>query len=273
MQTDTDARNARFWDELCGSGLAQSIGVTDASPESLRRFDDAYMGIYPYLRDYVPNDFAGAPTLEIGLGYGTLSQLIAERGAALRALDLAEGPVAMVRSRLETAGVGDPAAVVQGSALDLPWDDGEFEYVFAIGCLHHTGDLPRAIREVRRVLRPGGTAVVMVYNRRSFQRLVHVPFKAALQRRRVGRRPGYDAFERAAYDANGAGQAAPHTDFVTRSELRRLFGSFANVDIRARNWSNLVLALPRRPVTLKREWFLGNLDRVWGTDLYVTARA
>ena len=48
-QPALDDRNAAFWDELCGTSLARSLGINDASAESLRRFDDAYLGHYPYL--------------------------------------------------------------------------------------------------------------------------------------------------------------------------------------------------------------------------------
>ena len=48
-QEAIDAENARFWDELCGSSLARNVGVNDASAESLRRFDAAYLAHYPYL--------------------------------------------------------------------------------------------------------------------------------------------------------------------------------------------------------------------------------
>ena len=51
-----DAGNARFWDELCGSALARSLGIEDASAESLRRFDDAYLALYPYLDAYLDAD-------------------------------------------------------------------------------------------------------------------------------------------------------------------------------------------------------------------------
>ncbi len=42
-----DAANKSFWDELCGTQLAQSLGVTDDSAESLKRFDDWYFEFYP----------------------------------------------------------------------------------------------------------------------------------------------------------------------------------------------------------------------------------
>ena len=54
-QSDIDSRNKDFWDELCGSGLAQSIGIDDNSPENIEKFDSAYMDLYPYLYKYLPS--------------------------------------------------------------------------------------------------------------------------------------------------------------------------------------------------------------------------
>src|SRR5688500_1928702 len=96
-QTDVDARNASFWDELCGTTLAKQLGVTDDSPESLARFDRYYLGLYPYLEGYLPQPRGdGERLLEIGLGYGTVSQILASRGFDYNGLDIAGGPVEMV---------------------------------------------------------------------------------------------------------------------------------------------------------------------------------
>jgi len=139
-QSETDARNAAFWNELCGSGLARSIGINDRTPESLRKFDEAYMTMYPYLARYVTaENLMGKRTLEIGLGYGTLGQLIASRGCQYHGLDIADGPVEMMRYRLALLGKEAAARVQTGSALDIPYPDGTFDYVYSIGCLHHTG--------------------------------------------------------------------------------------------------------------------------------------
>src|SRR5439155_437283 len=78
---EIDRRNAAFWDELCGTGLATQLGITEPSPENLARFDSAYMELYPYLEAYLPKPQGeGERLLEIGLGYGTVSQILAERG-------------------------------------------------------------------------------------------------------------------------------------------------------------------------------------------------
>jgi SAM-dependent methyltransferase len=253
-QETIDERNAAFWDELCGSIMAQSIGVTDHSPESLRRFDAAYMDFYPYLARQLRSPItAGEPLLEIGLGFGTVSQRLAEAGFDYHGLDIAAGPVEIVRERLRRLGVDDAEQrVVSGSALAIPHADGAFGHLVTIGCLHHTGDLPRAVAEVHRVLRPGGRAVVMLYNRHSFRFLV----------RNLLRRKS-DEELRGDYDSNAAGDAAPHTDYVTPRQARALFGRFARVRIDRRNFDNLPY-VPRRHL-------LGNVDRLLGLDLYIVA--
>jgi SAM-dependent methyltransferase len=259
-QLDLDRQNASFWSELCGSGLARSLGITGDEPDALQRFDEHYFALYPYLRGYVDRfDLRGRDVLEIGLGYGTLSQYIAERGAVYHGLDIAPAPVEMVRHRLRMAELGDPERVQQGSALEIPWPDASFDYVYSIGCLHHTGDLPRSVSEVRRVLRPGGVAVVMLYNRHSARRLwadVRSRSSSAIRR---------------AYDSNVEGEAAPHTDFVSKRDVRRLFGAFAHVAVEARNFDDVSA---RGRLLLRRDRVLRTpLPRLLGLDLYIVARA
>ena len=53
-QQETDAQNASFWNELCGTQMAQHLGVTDSSPASLKKFDDWYFAFYPYLATHIP---------------------------------------------------------------------------------------------------------------------------------------------------------------------------------------------------------------------------
>jgi len=240
MNGAVDDRNRAFWEELCGSGLARSLGIDEITPDSLARFDQAYLDFYPYLAGYLDAlPVEGRETLEIGLGFGTVGQILATRGAGYHGADIAAGPVATIRERLRWLGRPADESVVQASALELPWDAGNFDIVVSIGCLHHTGDLPRAVGEVHRVLRPGGKALVMLYNAHSFRRLVLAP----RVRRRAGRGNG-EADVRAMYDVNSAAEAAPHTDFVSRRDVRRLFAAFSSVSIVLQN-ANRVTDLPR----------------------------
>jgi SAM-dependent methyltransferase len=257
-QAALDRQNEAFWSELCGSALARSLGITGNEPDALQRFDAHYLGLYPYLCGYVGRfDLSDRNVLEIGLGYGTLGQYIAERGADYHGLDIAPAPVEMMRHRLRLTGLGDPERVRQGSALEIPWADARFDYVYSIGCLHHTGGLARSVAEVHRVLKPGGVAVVMLYNRRSARRLW------------ADARARSAATIRGAYDLNAEGEAAPHTDFTSRGDARKLFGAFARIEIRARNFDDVTL---RGRTLLRRDQALRSpLARVLGLDLYIVA--
>lgn len=64
--------------------------------------------------------------------------------------------------------MGLEAEIVEGDAENLPFEDARFDRVSSNGVLHHTPDMPAALREVRRVLKPGGEARIIVYNRHSF---------------------------------------------------------------------------------------------------------
>lgn len=119
-QKQFDEANARFWNELCGTALAKAIGISDQSHESVKKFDDAYFAMYHYLLPIVrPEEMEGKSVLEIGLGYGSLSQKLAEAGADYTGMDIADGPVQMVNDRLGIVGL--PGRTLQGNALDMPF--------------------------------------------------------------------------------------------------------------------------------------------------------
>jgi SAM-dependent methyltransferase len=263
-----DDRNAAFWDELCGTNLARELGITDASEESLARFDEAYFALYPYLLGYFPRETVeGRRLLEIGLGYGTLGEALARRGADYHGLDIADGPVAMMRARLARIPGTRPDQVVQGSVLELPFPHATFDDVVAIGSLHHTGDLFGAVAECRRVLRPGGRLVVMVYNRRSGRRVLLGPILSA-RHRLVRGAPTAEQTLRYFYDGHADGDAAPHTDFVSVGELRGLLSGFHDVRIERRS----IDRVPLGPVEISRLRLMRlGLDRLIGLDLYAVA--
>jgi SAM-dependent methyltransferase len=263
-----DASNAAFWDELCGTGLARSLDITDASPGSLARFDRWYFDFYPYLRRHIPFDsLAGKRVLEVGLGYGSVAQLLVAAGAVYHGLDIAAGPVAMVHHRLSAQAIA--ADVRQGSILDCPWPDAAFDYVVAIGCYHHTGNLARAVAETYRVLVPAGGATIMVYNAYSHRRWTRWPLATsrALLAEWAGRpAPRASAAERAAYDVDSAGKAAPETVFVSAGYLRRIMHAWSTVSVVREN-----VDLPGPLRQIPRRWLLPTLGPWCGLDLYCRA--
>ncbi|HXY27479.1 MAG TPA: class I SAM-dependent methyltransferase [Acidimicrobiales bacterium] len=111
---------------------------------------------------------AGDRLLDLGCGFGRHAFEAARRGAAVVALDAGPEEVAQVQATIGAmieAGElppGHPATAVQADALSLPFAEGTFDRVIASEVLEHIPDDTAAMRELARVLRPGGTMAVTV---------------------------------------------------------------------------------------------------------------
>lgn len=270
-QEAIDRENAKFWNTLCGSGLAQSLGITDGSPASLKKFDDWYLDFYPYLLQHVPvGTMAGEDVLEVGLGYGTLSQQIAMAGARYNGLDIAEGPVEMVNSRFRQNGLNGKA--VQGSMLQCPFPDASFDCVVSIGCFHHTGDTQKCLDETWRVLRPGGRAYLMLYNSFSLRQWKDYPLQTlrAWGREISGAKgnPQSSEAQRAHYDADMEGRAAPETQFFSVRQIESMMNRFSQVQCFKENCDDWIF---NGRVLRKRADLLPTLGRWLGLDIYIQA--
>lgn len=123
-------------------------------------------------------DLKGKRVLEIGLGQGADSEQLIRRGAIWSGVDLTSESVDRVRRRLALRQLPYDT-IQQGSALALPFDANQFDVVFSHGVLHHIPDIRAAQREIRRVLKPGGVLVAMVYAKISLNYLLAI---AALRR-------------------------------------------------------------------------------------------
>ena len=107
----------------------------------------------------------GKEVLEIGCGSGAHARLITEEGARLTAVDLTEKAIKLTQTRLSLAGL--TADIHQMDARNLSFEDGRFDFVWSWGVINHSEDTEQIIKEIARVLRPGGEARIMVYHRRS----------------------------------------------------------------------------------------------------------
>ncbi|MDX6696185.1 MAG: hypothetical protein QOF02_3788 [Blastocatellia bacterium] len=120
-------------------------------------------------------DFAaarGQRVLEVGCGLGTDGAQFAKAGAIYTGVDLTEAAVELARRRFELFDL--PGTFRTADAENLDFADESFDIVYSHGVLHHTPDTERAVREVHRVLRPGGVAKVMLYHRDSYNYRVNI---------------------------------------------------------------------------------------------------
>ncbi|HUP33391.1 MAG TPA: methyltransferase domain-containing protein [Gaiellaceae bacterium] len=148
----------------CGSSIAEG------EPGSRTYFENLVRGRFeygPWMPDALGYDeTSGLRVLDVGCGQGIDVYRYALAGADATGVDLTPRHVKLARLHLEEMGL--EAEIVQGDAEQLPFADASFDRVSSNGVLHHTPDMPAALREIRRVLVPGGEARVIVYNRNSF---------------------------------------------------------------------------------------------------------
>ena len=104
----------------------------------------------------------GKRVLEIGCGMGFHSEILARAGADVTAIDLSPTSVAATKTRFEQKKLS--ADVRQMDAEVLAFPAGHFDTVWSWGVIHHSSRTGRVVREIERVLRPGGEARIMVYN-------------------------------------------------------------------------------------------------------------
>jgi ubiquinone/menaquinone biosynthesis C-methylase UbiE len=100
-------------------------------------------------------DLKGSKLLDLGCGAGEASVYFALRGAEVTACDISSEMLGVARRLADRYGV--ELRLAKMKAEDLQFPSGSFDRVFGNGVLHHVELLP-AIREVRRVLKPGGIA-------------------------------------------------------------------------------------------------------------------
>lgn len=108
----------------------------------------------------------GKKVLEVGVGAATDFLQWAKNGAILYGIDLTPEAVAYAEHRLKLYNLS-AIEIKVSDAENLPFEDNFFDIVYSWGVLHHSPDTPKALSEIIRVLKPGGKAKIMVYNRKS----------------------------------------------------------------------------------------------------------
>jgi SAM-dependent methyltransferase len=104
----------------------------------------------------------GERVLDVGCGTGSLTFALAETAnlAAITGVDLTQGFLDFARAR----NIDPRIAFEHGDARALPFADNSFDRAFAMLVLHFLPDAMRAVAEMRRVVRPGGTVAAAVWD-------------------------------------------------------------------------------------------------------------
>jgi 2-polyprenyl-3-methyl-5-hydroxy-6-metoxy-1,4-benzoquinol methylase len=122
---------------------------------------------------------AGKRLLEVGCGIGIDLVRFAKHGAIVTGIDLAETAIGLAKKNMELHGVVGDLQLMNGENLQFGAES--FDVVFAHGVLQYTPDPKGMSREIHRVLKPGGLAILMVYNRYSWLNLLALLFGVKLE--------------------------------------------------------------------------------------------
>ena len=154
---------------------------------------------YPLFREFsgLYGNHDGEAILDYGCGPGNDVIGFATRTGARRVVgaDVSLSALQLARHRAGLHELGpDRVELVRltDDHTELPFADGEFDFVSSQGVIHHTTEPEAILRELHRVLRPGGEGSIMVYNRDSVWLHLHVAWELLV---RDGRWPGETAYE------------------------------------------------------------------------------
>jgi len=168
-EIDAQGKNKLWWETLpmTYKDWDKKDRVLKSKNDFLKT-EEVFLSSNPFLRDgFNFNQFKNKKVLEIGCGSGVASCLFAKGGARVTAIDITENGVEMTR---RNAGFQKlKIKVLRADAEKLNFKDESFDYVFSWGVLHHSKNTINAFKEVSRVLKKGGSGLIMVYNKNSLR--------------------------------------------------------------------------------------------------------
>jgi SAM-dependent methyltransferase len=217
-QTESKEAVRQFWD-------AQSCGeeqyLPGTAPADYQQHARMRYQLEPYISDFAGfHRVAGKRVLEIGVGLGADHQRFAEAGAVLSGIDLTSRAIDHSKRRLEALGLSSDLRV--GDAENLDFDPNSFDVVYSWGVIHHSPDTSKAVDQIYRVLKPGGEARIMIYQRWSVIGWM-LWVRYALLRAQPWRSLRHVFAEHL---------ESPGTQAFSRREADRMFRAFSSVEIR-----------------------------------------
>ncbi len=166
------------------------------------RFDKLHY--LPKVVDF--SSFRGKRLLEIGCGAGIDLVHFAKGGAQVTGVDLSETAIDLAQKNFAQRKFTGDLRVMNGEALDFP--DDSFDVVYAHGVIQYTADAQKLVDEARRVLKPGGQFIAMVYNRNGWLNIMSKVFSVGLEH-----------------------EDAPVLEKYTIGEFKQMLSGFSNVKI------------------------------------------
>lgn len=110
---------------------------------------------------WTKEDLQGKWVLDVGCGSGRFAEIALAHGARVVAIDLSSAVDACKKNLSPNPSLD----VVQASIYELPFKPESFDFVYSIGVIQHTPDPRRSVLEICRMVKPGGSIALWIYER------------------------------------------------------------------------------------------------------------
>ena len=247
---------------------AGSHYVVEAPAHTKEWFLEAERHRYESYAPWMPEtmEFArhsGEALLEIGGGMGTDLAQFALHGARVTDLDLSSGHLTLAKENFVTRGL--QGRFIQQDAETIDFEDNTFDVVYSNGVLHHTPNTHHVVRQILRILKPGGKVIAMFYAEDSLHYWRNLMWNIGV---REGQMRKYSMGEIMSRTVERSDNAAAHplVKAYTRTRLRQLFEGFDDISIVQRQMEPE--AVPRTLRFMPRR----HLGTIMGWNLIIKAR-
>ena len=193
-------------------------------------------------------ELKGKRVLDIACGTGWSTEQFVRAGAIVTAIDLTPKAVELTKKRMALFGLN--ATVLEADAEHLPFPDASFDYVMAWGCLMHTPNTEGAVKEIFRVLVPGGKGGAMMYNKSSIHWYWAIWFGRGVLRGELLKMDSQTLANRYTDGVDVGGNML--TKFFTPKQFDALFSVFPKRRVRIFDRPEVAEYLPSRHLPLGR---------------------
>lgn len=243
-----------FWEEgACGSGKVIVGDLEPLTKEWYERIEQYRYEVEPFIFSIAQFPrHAGKKLLEVGVGAGTDHLQWARSGVECYGVDLTEAALEATKTRFALYGFN--ANLQRLDAETLPFPDQCFDIVYSWGVIHHSEKPEVIVSEIRRVLKPGGLFIGMMYGRRS-----SFVFKLWVRQALLKGKP-WLSFDDVVWDK----VESVGTKSYTVDELRMMFRDFSEIE--------LIPMLSKADTDHWPSWISKCLPDSWGWYIGIRAR-
>ena len=268
------AQNPMTYGETHGQTSYNDGSFEMGTKEFFDRIDQEFYSWNKPLHNQKPFDklfpydlYKGKKVLEIGCGLGTMLMNWAKNGANCTGVDLNPTSIEQSQKRFDLHGL--TADIRLEDANQLPFEDNQFDYIWSWGVLHHSPNLEISIKELFRVLKPGGGFGVMLYNRKSLYQWYMTDYVEGFLHQESKFLSPLELNSR--YGDGHKEEGNPHTWPVTKKEgldLLHPFSSDANVRVLGTDLDCVLRLMLPGLINLVPKIVIKALARRWGWSLW-----